>query len=255
MNNKTIDITYKKEKYKQEKLQKGKTYAISDIHGQYDKFIGLLEKINFTDIDTLYILGDVLDRGLHPIKTIMKLMEMPNCICICGNHEMMALKCLEFLTKNVEDISLDEIDEKMLDNLLTWQYNGSKTTIEEFKALDKVSRKKVLEFIGNFSVYEELFINDKKYILAHTFGNFVQGKNIEEHSLYDITWACTDYDIMYYNDTYVVTGHTPTQTIKNNKNPGYIYKNNNHIAIDCGASYPDGRLAAICLDTGEEFYS
>ena len=23
----------------------------------------------------------------------------------------------------------------------------------------------------------------------------------------------------------------------------------------CGASYPGGRLAAICLDTGEEYYS
>ena len=28
-----------------------------------------------------------------------------------------------------------------------------------------------------------------------------------------------------------------------------------HIDIDCGAYLPGGRLAAICLDTGEEFYS
>ena len=26
-------------------------------------------------------------------------------------------------------------------------------------------------------------------------------------------------------------------------------------AIDCGASYPGGRLAALCLDTGKEYYS
>lgn len=24
---------------------------------------------------------------------------------------------------------------------------------------------------------------------------------------------------------------------------------------ECGANYPGGRLAAVCLDTGEEFYS
>lgn len=53
----------------------------------------------------------------------------------------------------------------------------------------------------------------------------------------------------------MVTGHTPTQTIEGNPNPGFIYRYNNHIAIDCGAYYPGGRLAAICLDTGEEFYS
>lgn len=43
--------------------------------------------------------------------------------------------------------------------------------------------------------------------------------------------------------------------IEGNPNPGFIYRYNNHIAIDCGAYYPGGRLAAICLDTGEEFYS
>ena len=47
------------------------TYVISDIHGQYNMFIELLDKIDLKDTDTLYILGDVLDRGPHPIKTII----------------------------------------------------------------------------------------------------------------------------------------------------------------------------------------
>ena len=63
------------------------------------------------------------------------------------------------------------------------------------------------------------------------------------------------YKTKYFEDVYVVTGHTPTLTIKENPRPGYIYRINNHIAIDCGACFPGGRLAAICLDTGEEFYS
>ena len=52
------------------------TYVISDIHGEYDQFINLLEKIDLQEEDTLYILGDVLDRGPHPIKIIKKLMTM-----------------------------------------------------------------------------------------------------------------------------------------------------------------------------------
>lgn len=36
------------------------TYVISDIHGQYNMFIELLDKIDLKDTDTLYILGDVL---------------------------------------------------------------------------------------------------------------------------------------------------------------------------------------------------
>ena len=58
------------------------TYVISDIHGEYEKFMELLEEIELEENDTLYVLGDVLDRGEHPIKTVLKLMEMPNAICL-----------------------------------------------------------------------------------------------------------------------------------------------------------------------------
>ena len=62
------------------------------------------------------------------------------------------------------------------------------------------------------------------------------------------------YDIQYFEDTYVVTGHTPTQGIMGNPRPGYVYRENHHIAIDCGCNRRNGRLAAVCLDTGREYY-
>ncbi|MFR7630014.1 MAG: hypothetical protein ACLUZ6_04950 [Lachnospira eligens] len=48
-------------------------------------------------------------------------------------------------------------------------------------------------------------------------------------------------------DVITVTGHTPTRYIEDNPRPGYVYRKNNHIDIDCGAYLPGGRLAAICL--------
>ena len=231
-------------------------YVISDIHGQYDKFMELLDKINLKETDTLYILGDVLDRGPHPIKTLRKLMEMDNVICIVGNHELMSIECLEFLMKEVTDLSLEELDDEMLDNLVTWQYNGSKTTIDEFSQLDLVTKQDVLDYIKEFLVYEQITVNDQDYLLVHAgLGNYSPEKDIEDYSLHDLIWARADYDTKYFEDTIVVTGHTPTQYIEDNSKPGYIYRKNNHIAIDCGASIPGGRLAAICLDTGEEYYS
>lgn len=38
-------------------------YAMSDIHGCYEKYRDMLETIKFAADDTLYVLGDVLDRG------------------------------------------------------------------------------------------------------------------------------------------------------------------------------------------------
>lgn len=232
------------------------TYVISDIHGQYDMFVDLLDKISLKESDTLYILGDVLDRGPHPVKTLMKIMEMPNAICMVGNHELMALKCLEFLMKEITEESIEELDGEAANNLLSWMQNGSDTTIKEFRELDREAQESVIEFIKEFLIYEELFIGGKNYLLVHAgLGNYYPGKDIEEYSLKELIWDRAEYDIQYFEDVYVVTGHTPTQGIIGNPRPGYIYRKNNHIAIDCGCYIPDGRLAAICLDTGEEFYS
>ena len=40
------------------------TYAVSDIHEQYGLFKDGLKKINFTTNDFLYVIGDVIGRGL-----------------------------------------------------------------------------------------------------------------------------------------------------------------------------------------------
>lgn len=232
------------------------TYVISDIHGQYEMFLKLLEQIGLKDTDTLYILGDILDRGPHPIRTLLKLMEMPNAICLVGNHELMAVECLEFLMQKITDTSIEKLDEEMLDNLITWQYNGSKSTIAEFRALERDRQEAVIDFLKEFLIYEELTVNGKDYLLVHGgLGNYRPDKEMEDYSLWELIWNRAAYDIQYFEDTYVVTGHTPTQTIADNPRPGYIYRANHHIAIDCGSCRPDGRLAAICLDTGKEFYA
>ncbi len=232
------------------------TYVISDIHGRYDKLNKLLQIIGLKDTDTLYILGDVLDRGKQPITTIRKLMEMPNVVCILGNHELMALPCLEFLMQEITGASVDRLDEDMIEQLQVWQWNGSQSTIEEFGQLDMAGKKAVIEFIKDFEIYAEVTAGGRKYLLVHAgLGDFSPEKKMEDYTLHELVWERVDYETQYFEDVYVVTGHTPTQLIEGNPNPGYIYRHDHHIAIDCGACFRGGRLAAICLDTGEEFYA
>ncbi len=219
-------------------------------------FMELIDKIKLKETDTLYILGDVFDRGPHPIKVLMKLMEMPNAQLIVGNHELMALECLEFLMKEITDASIEECDEKVVDNILTWMINGSATTTDEFRQLDRNTQQKVIDYIMESDMYEEITVRGKDYLLVHAgLGNFSPDKEMEDYSLDELVWTRPDYDMQYFAHIYVITGHTPTQLIEDNPRPGFIYRRNNHIAIDCGAHIAGGRLAAICLDTGEEFYS
>ena len=232
-------------------------YVISDIHGEYDMLEDLLDKLSLRASDTLYILGDILDRGPHPIKTLRKLMGMPEAVCLVGNHELMALESLEFLMQEITIKSIKALDDEMLDGFLVWaEHNGGKTTMDEFKQLKRDEQKAVIDYLKEFLVYEELSAAGKEYLLVHAgLGGFYPGKDMEDYSLKELVWDRAEYDICYFADKYVVTGHTPTQYITGNPRPGRIYRKNNHIALDCGAYMPGGRLAAICLDTGEEFYS
>ena len=158
--------------------------------------------------------------------------------------------------KEITNKSIEEMDKEMLKNLLTCQYNVRKSTINEFSQLDPETNQEVIDFINEFWVYEEVSINNKNYLLVHAgLGNYSPEKDIEDYSLHELVWTQADYNVRYFEDTYVITGHTPTQTIADNSRPGYIYQRNNHIAIDCGACYSGGRLAALCLETGEEYYS
>ena len=65
-------------------------YVMSDIHGCYQTYLKMLEKIGLRESDTLYILGDVIDRGKDGIKVLMDMMMRPNVIPLLGNHEYMA---------------------------------------------------------------------------------------------------------------------------------------------------------------------
>lgn len=67
-------------------------YCISDIHGHYDYYKKMLEKIGFSDDDMLYIIGDVVDRGPHPVKLLLDLMKRPIVCCIAGNLMLKKMK-------------------------------------------------------------------------------------------------------------------------------------------------------------------
>jgi len=146
----------------------------------------------------------------------------------------------------------------MLDDLMMWQMNGSKSTIDEYRRLTPDMRQEVMEYLTDFELYQEVSVNGKEYLLVHGgLGNYRKDKDMEEYDLHELVWSRIDYEKSYYEDfyDYIITGHTPTLTIPGMATPASVYRKNQHIAIDCGACFEGGRLAAICLDTGEEFYS
>ncbi len=230
-------------------------YVTSDIHGKYDKYISMLELIHFSDEDTLFVLGDIVDRGEEPIKVLKDMMERPNVYPLMGNHDFMALNVLKKLAVEItEQNYAEQVDASVIHMLMDWMQEGGATTIEKFRELDFQERTDILDYIEEFSLYEVVDVGENTFILVHAgLGNFQKGKKLSEYSPYELLMMRTDPDKKYFDDDtiYVVSGHTPTEHFTGKAE---IYKSSNNIHIDCGACFKGGRLACICLDTMEEFY-
>lgn len=231
------------------------TYAIADIHGDYEKYAHLLQTIGLRPGDTLYVLGDVVDRGPEPMKILRDMMSRPNVVPILGNHEFTMAYCLRFLLKEITDDTIAELDDVQWTALQEWFLNGGRATLADFHRLSPEERLEVRDYLGEFPLYEEVSVDSRDYLLVHAgLDNFSPDRSLEDYAADELIFGRPDYNRPYYPDKYVVTGHTPTQNISCNPNPGRIFRQNNHIAIDCGCGY-GGLLAAVCLDTGEEFYA
>ena len=177
-------------------------YVISDIHGCYEEFMELLEKISFSEADELFILGDVFDRGPEPIKVMKEIMSRKNITFILGNHDYMFLKMLQLLEK--EDVD----EEEKADLLEGWFSDGAIVTSAQFLELENEEQDAILDYIKNSFVYYEIEMNHKKYILAHAgIDGFEEEKNLEEYEATDFIFGRIDYEKRFYSDknTYVVS--------------------------------------------------
>lgn len=64
-----------------------RTFVIGDIHGCFDEFIELTEKIGLQDNDLLISLGDIVDRGNKSKEVYEYFVNRPNSVVLIGNHE------------------------------------------------------------------------------------------------------------------------------------------------------------------------
>lgn len=229
-------------------------YVMSDLHGCYDKYLQMLEKIKLNSEDTLYILGDIVDRGDDGVKILLDMMKRPNVVPMLGNHEYMAYSVLKKFNVEITAYNYNsQLDAEAIQMYENWMFNGGIPTCHAFSKLDIPARDSVLEYLGEFELYEEIEVNGNKFVLVHGgLVGFEEDKELSEYDIHDVIWGRCDYARQYYEDKYLVTGHTPTYNIDENYR-GKIYRQNNHIAIDCGVIFGE-TLSCICLDTMEEVY-
>ena len=228
------------------------TYVVSDIHGRYDKFKELLDKINFGEKDVMYLLGDIIDYGDQSIELIEDVSMRYNVLPILGEHEMRAYKLLSALDEMLSSGEMPDSD--ILSEMTEWITEGGQKTMEDFKALDKDSREGVLEYLSDMALYEEVSVKGKNYLLVHAgIADFNEDTDLEDYMPEDFITEPADLEKNYFEDVTLIVGHVPTYTVEGAQS-GKIYRSESGtILIDCGAAF-DEALGCLCLENGREYY-
>lgn len=267
-------------------------YVVGDIHGCYKAWIRLKNRIEKMDLNAQFILiGDIVDRGPEVIKMVRWAMDNISADgkyqMIMGNHEVEKIEWMRQLfalydrchdlDRAMDYVQSDYYDFK--DNLL-----DAKVSIDEIRKINK--------FFMERPFYKEIDLPgaEKRFIVVHGGIDYAmldehehmrEASVIEEYELVEgrrispvdgATYMIWDRKTSGYpnlKNTVVINGHTPTITariLEANGTAGKIFYAPNSINIDCGMTYyflnhkefyeaRYGNLAAVCLETMEEFYS
>ena len=230
------------------------TYVLSDIHGNLRRFESIMKQINLQADDTLYILGDIVDKNPDGIKILRRIMKMPNARMLLGNHEYMMLNAVGHCKNAAEEKENANWKEKRL-----WYYNGGRITHDRLKRITLEQRAKLFEFVRCLPVNLNVEVNGIKYRLVHgspieNFGSLHRHYEKYRDEKMFAVWERWDETHPVPENFVLIFGHTPTLYFHDNDHLS-IWKSENAIGIDCGCGYEYGRLGCLRLDDMKEFYS
>ena len=234
-------------------------YACSDLHGRYDRYAALLEKLALRPLqDTLYVLGDSIDRGgPDGCGILLDMMRRPQIVPILGNHELYLALCLPWLMREVTRQRLAELDDGRLATLQEWIVNGGGPTLRALGALSLGERQTILAYVREMDLYAEAEAGGRKFVLTHAgLDHFAPDRPLEDYAPADFLFPRPDPARTFWTDRYLVYGHTPTRLLRarlGSPPSDGILRRGRQIAIDCGCGL-GGKLGCLCLDTLEEIY-
>ena len=207
-------------------------FVIPDIHGCALTFRRLVhDVIHLTRRDSLYILGDMIDRGPRSREVIDQIIRMTDCGFsvrpLRGNHEQMLL-----------DACRDRSDFRL------WMLNGGDASLASFGIEDACELPGgYRDFFGSLPSY--LLLHD--FVLVHAGLNFTTPDPFMDTSA--MLWSRDSFvDRQRLGGRRLVCGHTPhplEQIIRS--------LTADRIVLDNGCVYGErgnlGRLCALELDS------
>lgn len=207
----------------------------SDIHGDYEGFIKLINEINFNNEDCMIIVGDILEKGKDSLKLLRKIMKYKNIYLVLGNNDTLFSDW-----KSGEVIPQD----------MLWYMNSRRNSIfiEMAKELNcrfetENDILKLEQLIFETYKDEIKYLNDCPHIIDTKCATFVHAginpdKSLSEQDIDDCLSMKEFANSHSYFDKLVIVGHWPASNYCQNIINANCYHNekNNIMSIDGGNS-------------------
>ncbi|MCM3337524.1 serine/threonine protein phosphatase [Paenibacillus sp. MER TA 81-3] len=222
--------------------------AISDIHGELEKFEQLLETVHYDpNQDQLLLLGDYIDRGPRSRDVIQKVrvLQQQGAIALMGNHEKMMLDAF----RN-EDKALGRwFRNGARQTLLSYDYPFQANETEEVPVLAHLEwtdeLKETVSFLEKLPYYYET----DAYIFVHA--GVEPGVPLSDCDPNRLVWIRGEFYDGYCGAKTVIFGHTNTKSLHGTDD--VYFAANRIIGIDGGCVY-GGRLNCLELPSRQTYY-
>ena len=104
-----------------------------------------------------------------------------------------------------------------------------------------------MDYLAEMTLFEEVEVKGKNYLLVHAgIADYDPDTDLEDYQPEDFFSEALDASYELIEGTTVIVGHVPTRSGKIERGEGSIF-------LNCGVA-EGGKLACLCLESGEEFY-
>ena len=129
-------------------------------------------------------------------------MRRPNIIPIAGNHEYMAVKVLKDLCVEITEEKVQaQVTVETMQRYTDWMLSGGNRMLKEYAASPS-EKQKPLDYLKDFSLYEQAFVNGKNFLLVHGgLEPFRKGMTVEDFSVPQLLFSRANLNTTYFQDT------------------------------------------------------
>ena len=220
-------------------------WVVGDIHGYFETFLALLDKLNLKEGDHVVCLGDIIDRGPNSAGVLKLVSESSHIHSIRGNHE--------------ESMRLSFTPKYRGKMKKSWLKYGGLQTLESIDDDVDIQHQKANGFLHQLeSLPVEIILEE--FRLVHAGYNL--SKPLDQQNNHDRLWSRGIFKADFIPDDcrQIIVGHTPVQEIEGEPTND-IWKSKLNLksampcilGIDLGIYLPNSRnprLASININGG-----